>query len=220
MKPLNVGIDMDGICVALHQHWLSKIAQDHGVTVPLEDITQWAMHKCGGLIPLGAKIVYGYLEQPGFFRTAPPIPGALEKIRQMFEAVNDKGEKKYNLFIVSSPASAVSAKEKYEWLGEFLPFLKPDNICLFPQKNLIKMDVLIDDRAETVEEYVKEWPTALVTGIAYPYNKSVDDQMAGDYTDTVSAWQAIYSLIEDKYFVAEFVAEMGGEDQAQFEKRD
>lgn len=207
MKPLDVGIDMDGIIVALHQHWLKLIADDHGVNVPLEEITQWSLHKCGGLQKLGAGIVYGYLEEYGFFRNAPPIPGALAAVQHLFEAVNEKGEKKFNLFIVSSPAGANSAKEKYLWLDDHLPFLKPENICLFPQKTLIKMDVLIDDRGETVREYRAAWPDALVTGIRYPYNQDVPDLFDG-HNDTENAWKWIVEEIEAKYMVACMVETM------------
>lgn len=188
-KRLDIGVDMDGIAVDLTPHWLRCIEADHGVKVGMHEINQWSLHRCGALVQLGAKKVYDYMHKPGFFRTAPPIDPAVAAIKRLAT--------EHNVFIISSPAGGVSAQEKYEWLAEHLPELKNENICLFPTKTKIKMDVLIDDKAETLIDYRAAWPEALCLGIEYEYNKHVKSfgllQVFESYRDPMTAW----GLIED-----------------------
>jgi 5'(3')-deoxyribonucleotidase len=192
MKRLKIGFDMDGILVDLTPHWLQCIAEDYGVHVRMSEIDQWSLHKCGELQSLGAKTVYDYLHRPGFFRYAPPIAPALEVFKRM--------AKEHDVFIISSPSSAISAKEKVEWLAEHLPDVKMPNICLFPTKTMVKLDVLIDDHPETVVQYRAEWPDSLVLGIEYEYNKHVPTtgalQIFSCFRKPDVAWEKIEGRID------------------------
>jgi len=164
MRSLTILCDMDGIIVDLLNHWLDAIALDHGIRVQPEEIVEWDMAKCGRLRDLGPKIVYGYLQKPGFFRKAPALPGAVAGLK----ALHDAG---HNIVILSSPSGPISAGEKLEWLAEHLPFLPSKQIMLANLKTLVKGDVLIDDHPQTLLDYSQAWPEALAIGIKYPYNK-------------------------------------------------
>lgn len=187
---LTILCDMDGILVDLFQYWLDLIEKDHGAefkTLP-EEITRWDLHKCGNLQKLGAAKTYAYLQQPGFFRNAPALPGAIEGLKSLVDAGHE-------VVIVSSPSGPISAKEKLEWLAEHAPFLPAKNIMLANMKTLVRGDVLIDDHPQTLVDYAKTWPGSICIGIEYPYNGEADKTdgvvMAGDYTDTASAWRVI-----------------------------
>lgn len=195
MKTLTILCDMDGIIVDLFRYWLDCIERDHGVKVLPEEITRWDMHKCGALNELGAAKVYAYLQQPGFFRNAPALPGALDGLQRLLRL----GHK---VVIVSSPSGPISAKEKLEWLAEHAPFLKPADIMLANQKTLVCGDVLIDDHPKTLVDYGTRWKQSLPIGIRYPYNADIDKippfpVLVEDYTDTAAAWERIFIHIDN-----------------------
>lgn len=190
MKRLTILCDMDGILVDLTPYWLDCIARDTGVRVFPDEINQWSIHKCGALTQLRPDQVYGYLHQPGFFRNAPALPGAVEGLK----ALHDLG---HDVFICSSPSSPESAKEKLEWLADKAPWLKPEKVFLANKKTMVKGDVLIDDHPDTLTEYPKHWPGAFVLGIEYPYNRQLRGTrvLCSDYADTVKAWNEILDHI-------------------------
>lgn len=194
MQKLTVLVDMDGILVDLTTYWLSHIYEEHDILVGIDEIDQWSLHKCGGLVSLKPTQVYAYLQQPGFFRHAPALPGAIEGLRKL----NDL----YNVVIVSSPSGPISAKEKYEWLAEHAPFLKLDQIILANQKTLVRGDVLIDDHPETGVKYRAAWPGSMVLGIEYEYNKNMAQEkywvrMFKGYEDTSAAWVQIVDAVAE-----------------------
>lgn len=189
---LTILCDMDAILVDLTPYWLRLIAERHGVTETIHNITQWNLHKCGNLIPLGAKPIYDFLQDEGFFRNAPEIPTALSRLREL----HDLG---HNVFILSSPSGPISAKEKLEWLAEKAPWLKPEKIGLWNMKTMVKADVLIDDHPDTLREYSEKHLESLCVGIRYPYNENKDLGRAlvvDSYTDYAKAWTEIFFLIE------------------------
>lgn len=191
-RKLSILCDMDAILVDLTPYWLECIAKDTGVVESIDNITQWNLHKCGKLLPLGAKVVYDYLQKPGFFLNAPEIPTALDRLKQL-------SEDGHEITILSSPSGPISAKEKWEWLNAKAPWIKNESIGLFNKKTMVQADVLIDDHPETVVKYAQKWPEALVLGIKYPYNTNVvmsDAIMVEGYKDYPLAWTNIYSLIE------------------------
>ncbi len=193
MNKLTVLVDMDGILVDLTTHWLKEIYEEYDILVGLDEIDQWSLHKCGGLVGLGADKVYAYLQRENFFYNAPPLAGAIEGLRQL--------NKDHNVVICSSPSGPWSAKEKYEWLADYCPFLKVNQVILANKKTLIRGDVLIDDHPETGVEYRKAWPHAMVLGIEYEYNKGMTQEpyflrLFKGYQDTAKAWEEIVRAVE------------------------
>src|SRR5438128_3961959 len=107
-RRLSIKVDMDAIMVDLTPYWLECIAKDTGVVETIENITQWNLHKCGKLVALGAKVVYDYLQKPGFFLNAPEIPTALAIVKSWQDADHD-------VVIATSPSGPISIIEKYGW---------------------------------------------------------------------------------------------------------
>lgn len=195
MKKLRIIVDMDCILVDLFTDMLKVIGQEHGLQATVEDLTQWDMAKCPPLDKMNPKDLYGIFRRPNFFRTLPPLPGALKA----FKKLHDSG---HQLVIVSTPSGPGSAADKYSWLAEHMPYLSERDVFLGSHKHMVKADVIIDDRGETLEAYNREWPQALCLGIGYPYNRYLPQTpggaivICGSYQDTEAAWAEIIGAIE------------------------
>lgn len=189
-RRLRLKVDMDAIFVDLTPYWLQKIEEDYGIKETIENIDQWALHKCGKLTQLTAAQVYDYLKQPGFFLNAPEIPTALAIIKSWQDADHD-------VMVATSPSGPVSIKEKYEWLEAKAPWLKSTNIAMINRKEELHGDVLVDDHPETGNKFLISNPDALVVGIEYEYNKHVTGGpvMVKGYRDYVGAWAQINFMV-------------------------
>jgi 5'-nucleotidase len=213
MKILNVLCDMDGIIVDLSRYWLTLIERDFGVKCSQDEIDKWDMAKCGALQTLTPKQVYGYLQQPGFFRAAPPIPGSLEALKQIV----DDG---HRVSIISTAQwGPHGAKEKMEWLEEHTPFLNRKNVIFVfdsAQKQFVAGDVLIDDHPDTLQQWAQRHGDGLGKhgvglGIRYPYNAHLQGRdlktgnrfwtpgvfLYDDFNNPVGAWQQIVNEVRD-----------------------
>ena len=67
--------DLDGIVVDLLTPWLAWANQEFGTAATLADIRDWNMHENPVFKPFGTR-VYDFLDKPGVFEDAPPLPGA------------------------------------------------------------------------------------------------------------------------------------------------
>lgn len=108
-----------------------------------------------------------YIRERNFYENAQILPNAIETIKLL----NDL----YNIYICSScinpfdiDGSGKLFKNKYEFLREILPFIKPENIIFTSSKHLIKADIQIDDRLSNLDNNIE-------TRILFPsyHNKNI-----------------------------------------------
>lgn len=92
------------------------------------------------------KLIREFLYTPGFFRTAPVIPGSQEVIAALNEA--------YEVYIVSAamefPQSLI---EKYEWLQEHFPFITWQQVVFCGSKRVTTGDYMIDDHLKNLDYF-------------------------------------------------------------------
>jgi 5'-nucleotidase len=184
MKKLTILIDMDGIAADLMDKVLSLYNAEHGTSYGHEHVTDWSFGKC---IPGGNKI-FRYMDAPGFFRDLKPIPGTVRTLKELHAAGHD-------LHILSTPhLRGTCAQDKLAWVEEHLPFIGSRNTMLVRHKEMVKGDVLIDDKPETIEKYRRTWPKSFLATIAYPYNHVVREHLdvrAPSYATFEEAWDEI-----------------------------
>ncbi len=92
-----------------------------------------------------------YCKVPNIFSTMIPIHGAINAVKKLSE--------KYDVYILSSPGwdNASAWSDKYNWVNEYLPFMRK-KLILSSHKNLHIGDYLIDDRlASGSEDFVGEF---------------------------------------------------------------
>ncbi|GAA4318795.1 5' nucleotidase, NT5C type [Compostibacter hankyongensis] len=133
-----LAVDMDEVLADPVTKMCDWYARDYGVSITAADLQG---HALSALVPPErSHIFHDYLNTPGFFRDLPLLPDAVT----VMERLNEK----YELFIVSAAMEFPnSLKDKYDWLGEYFPFLHWQQICLCGSKVIIQTDIIIDDRS-------------------------------------------------------------------------
>lgn len=167
-----IAVDMDGVLADVTEQFLRYDEKDFGKRRTPEEIT--------GLRELEAfPRSREYVFSKGFFRTVPVIKDS----REILSLLNEK----YEVFIVSAATEfPQSLPEKLEWLNEFFPFIKWQQIVFCGLKTVINADIMIDDHFKNLDHFKNI--TMLFT---QPHNLH---QQAGRHK-RVGSWKEIASLL-------------------------
>ena len=136
----SVAIDMDNVIADIEEQAIIWYERELGVRIAKE-----AMH---GIPEKDAfpdkEALYKFIHTPGFFRTAPLIPGAVEALQRLM--LN------FNVYIVSAAMEfPLSLYEKHQWLAEHFPFISWHNIVFCGDKSIIHTNYLIDDHPKHLD---------------------------------------------------------------------
>lgn len=193
MKSLLIYVDMDGIITDLLQKWLQAINKKYKKHLQVDDITNWDVGSCTSK-DISHK-VYSLITQPMFFYDLEPLPGSQAAV----EALQIIG---HDVNILTAPASDHCATEKLLWLKKHFPFVNHKNVHITHRKDLLRGDVLIDDRSKNCFEFQAANPDALVLAFGYPYNNDLKNhktiKVVGSWDDTVDAWTKACEEIRKK----------------------
>ncbi|RBL93667.1 5' nucleotidase, NT5C type [Chitinophaga flava] len=139
-----IAIDMDNVMADITTHYLTYYEAAHGIKLDSETLQGVPE---GEALPEG--MVRQFLNTPGFFRTAPVMPGSQEVIKALCE--------KYEVFIVSAAMEfPLSLQEKLEWLNEHYPFISWKNIVFCGSKTIVEADYMIDDHDKNLRYFKGE----------------------------------------------------------------
>lgn len=156
MKKKRIAIDVDWVMAKLLHKWLEyyNILFDEELTT--EDILEWSI--VDFVKPEAEEVMLNILNLPDFYRDLAIRSTAAESIKEL--------DKYYEILIVTDYFTKESFKAKYDWLREYLPFIKRENLVFTGNKSLILADYLIDDGVHNLETFKG-------IGILYdaPYNR-------------------------------------------------
>jgi 5'-nucleotidase len=188
VKKLDILCDMDSIVVDLMGPWLARYNEKFGKSVKLADVDHWDF--------MSTPDYYTILNEPGFFRHLPALPGALEGVEKLLSAG-------HNVVLVTA-SGPDPASDKIAWMRQYAPCFK--NRMIITEAKTLKAaiggDVLIDDGPHNMEAFKQRWPKSLVVGIEYPYNKKSYEKghcdfMLYDCFDTERAWRHINIVVRE-----------------------
>lgn len=155
----------------------------------------------------------------GYFKGLNPMQSSID----IAKALQDKG---YEVFILSK-SRGDKISEKIEWLKEYMPFIKPENICFVPlngeKKNFIyaprESDILIDD----YNPNLLEWHGIAVKGIngINTYTDkfySIDISFYKLYEDYIGNYDEIKERIDTAINEIDYYADKGIDFETEFEQ--
>jgi 5'(3')-deoxyribonucleotidase len=138
----SIAIDMDNVIVDIEGQYIDWYRQKFGVAVSREQLL--GVPETEGFP--NKEAVRQFLYTPGFFRTAKPLPGALEAVQILMQ--------KFQVYIVSAAMEfPKSLPEKLEWLQEHLPTLSWRHIVFCGDKRIVGTDFMIDDHVNNLDTF-------------------------------------------------------------------
>lgn len=189
-----IACDADGVTCNLHDPWLRRYNEDYGDTMQLHQWTSWNIHEL--VKPECGKKIYDYLHSPGLYGEVQPIAGALEAIQQLREWGHE--------IVFTSACSYGMTDQKADWfvrhgfVKDNRPFLPPEFIPVM-DKLKIDADLLIDDRAETVRDWVQKKQRHAIM-FEYPWNSWLVDAVPSVFwtrARRVTNWRGVLRYVEN-----------------------
>lgn len=132
-------VDMDGVIADVYTKFFDLHEEKYGVRLTIDDVK-------GRLEALAFADQRTWVNEAGFFRTVPVMPGSVEALRQLNE--------KYEIIIVSMATEfPLCLTDKRLWLMDHFPFITWRQMVFCGNKSLINGDIMIDDHIKNLDEF-------------------------------------------------------------------
>ena len=143
---LRIGVDVDDVLYLCNQHAIDLLSGERDLQgLGIHDINSWGAGSTKSV--LDERLAY--FSSPDFVRNQPIIPGAGEFIKKLSE----KGE----VFFVTAVGSTCMAERAQRLLKDF-PEVPERNIVIGSRKDLIALDILLDDGAHNILGSCAKYP--------------------------------------------------------------
>ena len=172
---MKIGIDLDNVLNNLNEEWLKLYNIKHNDNLTINDIKSWYLHK---YTKIGTD-VYNYLTSALFYKLKPQ-PYSVE--------VTERLSQNHELFIVTATAPQHLETKAY-WLQEYFPHISVNNLIATQRKDLVNVDLLIDDAAHNIETF----PNNTIV-LDYAWNKVLENKYL-----RAKNWLEIEEIIVKKF---------------------
>lgn len=131
----SIGIDMDEVLADTVGAILDVFNERTGLNITRKELEGTSLKE---VEPEHIELVREIFEAPGFFRTLPVLPDAVEVVEKLAAH--------YDIYIVTAAMDVpTSFRDKYDWLLEHFSFLDTQHFVFCGRKNIVATDYLIDD---------------------------------------------------------------------------
>jgi 5'-nucleotidase len=161
-------IDQDGVLADFENAFVAAWRQAHPHIPPVEFEDRRSFHILDDYAPELRARAEALYTAPGFIRNLPPVPGALDAIRELADLGLD-------VRICSSPLRQYEncVAEKYHWVERHLGRGWTQRLILTRDKTLVQGDILIDDRPRIEGALRPRWRHIVYDA---PYNRGITDR--------------------------------------------
>lgn len=160
-RPLKIGIDLDCVLNNLVDIWIKILNEKHGLNIQYNDVKQWDMQYT--YPTLSHDQVYEPLYMSELWNQLSIQPYSKISLRQLMNSG-------HQIYIVTN-THYTNTEVKMRWLFKQFPFIKWNQIIITSNKQLLKLDILIDDYEKNLigGDYIR---------ILFdcPWNRDVDDK--------------------------------------------
>lgn len=164
MNKKRVLLDIDGVVAEFVVPMLSELTKITGKKYDKDDVTEWELAKALKLSKDEADKLKLALSMPGFCRSLPVIPGAVDGVRELMEHTE--------VYVCTSPYDSDTwAREREAWLFEHFKISR-SSIISTSAKHVCRADILIEDKEEMIHGWLEEYPTGFGLLFSQPWNNS------------------------------------------------
>lgn len=180
---IRVGLDVDDTLYDCNAYAVSIINQRHPDEEPvkLEDIITW------GASGAHSDERIRLYSDPEFVRTQPIMKGAQEFVRKLSEMADI-------FFVTAVPACCMSVRA--ERLIHDFPEIPPENIIMGTRKDIISLDIMLDDGAHNISSSKAAYPVLF----RKPWNTSLSGLLSvNGYDDFLHLAEMVCSSFAAKF---------------------
>ena len=177
-KP-TIGIDLDDVCWNFLEAWLKRHNEITEDNVKLDDVKGWNIEK---YINKGSREMLFYmLEQSDFWETVQPKAESSKYLKKLIEDG-------YDVYIVTATSHKVMNRKMNRFF-ELFPFINPEQIITTKVKQMINVDLLVDDNPENLRG-------GFYNKILFhaPHNRYSNEKEIGAFR--CYDWQEVYEKIK------------------------
>lgn len=190
-KVLNIGIDLDGVVFRTLDEVIRRYNLEYKKEVVVEQIKGWDTHNWVE----GDRNIYKYFNDPEFYRDLPVAEGAVEVLREL--------DKEHNIYLITDTpwiglAYRVAQIERVFPYDTFR-FMQAKNVFITPKKEMVMLDVLLDDRPENIINFAAAGYGIPVV-FDWPLNRHLQDYQR------VADWYQFLELIRSGSILPEVAA--------------
>lgn len=174
---MNILVDVDGVVADTMTAWLDFYNHNYDDILTPEDITSWDM--VNFVKPECGEKIYEFLTKDYLYEKTKPIDGASSGVKHL----RGKGHR------VIFATAGIYTTAKFHWLEEhgFEPGKNAEDYVSIYDKNLLRGDILIDDRDKNVESFVNR--TAIL--FDQPWNKNIT------WSKRAFSWHDVIQMIRE-----------------------
>ena len=184
MKPLRLGIDLDGVIADFNSGWMDRYNRQFDTSLATESVQSY-----DGLLDLThfASIAEFWrwasdLGDGSIFRHLPAYDGAVEAVTRLAH----QGHR--IVILTTKPPWGVS--DTYAWLAE--KQIPTTEVHILTDKWVVDCDIYLDDAPHVLEPLVNHRPDATVCRYVRPWNKPVPGAV------DVTGWNGFHELVASR----------------------
>jgi 5'(3')-deoxyribonucleotidase len=142
---VRVILDFDDVIAAFLRAVIKAYNEQNGTNFKPADMSAWDLTKS---LNCTLDDLYSIFRAPGFFENLEPKRGAVGAIRELINST------RYDLYIVTATSDddGSELQEKLRWLKKYLPEFNRKRIISCQDKEIIRADVIVDDKVENLQK--------------------------------------------------------------------
>lgn len=142
---LKIGVDVDDVLLSCNEYALERVNKRLKLNPPLhlEDITNW------GLCQSKVDLRLDEFDKEDFYRKQPVLPGAKEFIQELCKLAD--------VFLITAVRPRFMGA-RVQRLKEEFPEVPEENIIMGARKDLLQLDMLLDDGAHNIQNSISTYP--------------------------------------------------------------
>lgn len=180
--PFAVALDCDDVLFPCMGKAVDEMNAKLGWDMTMDEVTSWL--PCGGRVD----VILECFKDPNFYESQMPYPGAQEFVAKLMEVADV-----YLLTAVPPMMMGIRANS----IKKYFPDIPDDHIILTSSKNLVHIDVLLDDGAHNIFSTPAKYPVLM----RRPWNKNITGALAvNNYNEFLS----LVEQIKERYFEKPF----------------
>lgn len=166
MALVTVGMDMDGVLYPFDEAF-NRLYMMYGGEE--QNFDSWL-----DFGKMDQDIVSKVWKNPELFTASGPYPGVVSIMEQLHETPD------LDVVIMTNPGRdiPITFPAKWAWIQKWLPWVEPQDMIVAYHKELVRVDLLVEDFPGNIKKWMKSNPTGLAMMVKQPWNQTEVERLS------------------------------------------